>query len=146
MRSTRESTLPTVGFDYCFPLLKDHDPLTVLVTTEIYSGAVEAILVDAKDVADFPVKVVIQAMDAWGLQRAGIFTDQEAAAQALASAVKAARRAETVITSGPRKDSASKGGIENMVGMVEGLLRTIVLSVQHHYGMTLERCGTPGGS
>ena len=31
-RSTRESTLPTVGLDYCFPALKDHDPLTVLVT------------------------------------------------------------------------------------------------------------------
>ena len=47
--------------------------------------------------------------------------------------MKAARRAETVITSGPRKDSASKGRIENMVGMVEGLLRTMVLSLQHHY-------------
>ena len=52
--------------------------------------------------------------------------------------MKAARRAETVITSGPRKDSASKGRIENMVGMVEGLLRTIILSVQHHYGVTFD--------
>ena len=137
-RSTRESTLPTAGLDYCFPALKDYDPLMVPVTTEIYSGAVEAILVDAKGVADFPVKVVSQAMDAWGLPRAGVFTDQEAAAQALASAVKAARRAELVITSGPRKDSASEGRIENMVGMVEGLLRTIVLSVRRHYGVTLD--------
>ena len=137
-RSTRESTLPTVGLDYCLPALKDHEPLTVLVITEIYSGAVEAVLVDAKGAADFPVKVVIQAMEAWGLQRAGIFSDQEPAVQSLASAVKAARRAETVITSGPRKDSAIKGRIENMVGMVEGLLRTIILSVQHHYGVTFE--------
>ena len=60
------STLPTVGLDYCFPALKNHDPLTVLVITEIYSGAVEAVLVDAKGAADFPVKVVIQAMEAWG--------------------------------------------------------------------------------
>ena len=74
-RSTRESTLPTVGLNYCFPVLRDHDPLSVRVTTEIYSGAVEAVLVDAKGVADFPVKVVIQAMEAWELQRAGIFTD-----------------------------------------------------------------------
>ena len=73
-----------------------------------------------------------------GLQRAGVFSDQEPAAQALASAAKAARRAETVITSGPRKDSTSKGRIENMVGMVEGLLRTVILSVQHHYNVTLD--------
>ncbi len=77
--------------DYCFPALKDHDPLTVLVTTEIFSGAVEAVLVAAKGVADFPVQVVIQAREAWRLQRAGIFSDQEAAVQAVASAVKAAR-------------------------------------------------------
>ena len=54
------------------------------------------------------------------------------------AAVKAARNAETIITSGPRKGSASKGRIENMVGMVEGLLRTIILSVQHHYGVTFD--------
>ena len=88
---------------------------------------------DAKGVADFPVRCVVQAMEAWGLQRCGIFSDQEPSILALAVAVKAARTAETVITSGPRKDSASKGRIENMVGMVEGLLRTIVLSLQHHY-------------
>ena len=89
-RSARESTLPTIGLDYCFPTLKDHEPLTVLVIAEIYSGAVESVLVDAKGVADFPVKVVIQAMEAWGLKRAGIFSDQEAVVMALAAAVKQA--------------------------------------------------------
>ncbi len=135
---TRESTLAVVGLDYCFPALRDHGHVTVLVITEIYSGAVEAVLVDAKGVADFPVRCNAQAMEAWALQRAGIFSDQEATVMALASAVKAARNAETIITSGPRKDPASQGRIENMVGMAEGWLRTIVLSVQHHYGLTLK--------
>ncbi len=97
-RITGESTLSVVGLDYCFLALRDHDPLTVLVTTEIYSGAVEAVLVDAKGVADFPVRCVVQAMEAWDRQRAGIFSDQEAAVMALAAAVKVACKGRNVIT------------------------------------------------
>ena len=96
--------MPVVGIDYCFPALAGQEPLTILIITEIYSGAAESVLVDAKGVADFPVRCVVQAMEAWGLQRCGIFSDQEPSILALAVAVKAARTAETVITSGPRKD------------------------------------------
>ncbi len=78
----------------------------MLVVVEIYSGTVESILVDAKGVADFPVRCVVQAMEGWGLQRAGLLSDQEPAVLALATAVKAASSAETVSTSGPKQDSA----------------------------------------
>ena len=57
--------MAVVGIDYCFPALTGHDPLTILTVAEIYSGAAETVMVDAKGVADFPVK---RGAQAWRLE------------------------------------------------------------------------------
>ena len=54
-RVKREHTMPVVGLDYFFPAIAGHEPLTVLAVVEIYSGAVESILVDVKGPAGFAV-------------------------------------------------------------------------------------------
>ena len=53
------------------------------------------------------------------------------------TAIKLHRKAETVVTGKPRYDSKSKGIIENANGLVKGLLRTWVSSLELHYGVEL---------
>ena len=81
--------------------------LIVLVITEIYTGAVEAVLVPDKGPIDYAVKCVVKAIAAWGFARVALASDQEPAIIALANAVQAARTHETVLYQGPRYDSQS---------------------------------------
>ena len=105
--------------DYCFPGLGGGTvPLSILVITEFFSGALEAILVEEKGPASYPVKCAIQVLAAWGLTRVLIYSDQEPAILALIAAIQALREHETIAYSGPRYDSQSKGRIENMCGIV----------------------------
>ena len=105
-RKPRTSDSPTVGLDYCFPSLAEAI-LIVLVITEIYTGAVEAVLVPDKGPIDYAVKCVVKAIAAWGFARVALASDQEPAIIALANAVQAARTHETVLYQGPRYDSQS---------------------------------------
>ena len=65
-------------------------------------------------------------------------TDGEAAIKALLAAVKLERKDETVCSAAPRYDSQSKGPIENAVGRVEGLMRTMISAVERKYKLTLD--------
>ena len=47
-RRVRKSDTPIVGLDYLFPSFGEGVMLTVLIAVEIFSGAVEAILVQRR--------------------------------------------------------------------------------------------------
>ena len=83
-------------------------------------------MVAAKGVADFQVRCLAREFEVLGLQRVGISSDQAPAVLEQVPAEKAARAAEAVLASGPKKDTASKGRIENVVWIVEDVLRAIV--------------------
>ena len=129
----RKSDIPVVGLDYCFPSFASGAMITVLIITEVFSGAVEAVMVSEKGPSEFPVRSVIRQLRVWGLARVALWSDQEPAIKALVAAIQTARKEETSFYEGKRYDPKGKGAIENMCGLVTGLLRTFVLSVEHHY-------------
>ena len=106
------SSIPRVWLDYRFLSLMDII-LTVLCLLEDSSGAVVAAVVPEKGPAEYAVRVVTQALEHWGLKRVVLVAVGEPVMQALLNAVRAARQEETVVTSAPRKDSRSKGPIDN---------------------------------
>ena len=80
-----------MGLDYAFPGLTNGVLFTVLIIVEVFSGAVESVLVEEKGSADYPVRMFVQALVSWGISRVWLYTGQEASIVALAQAVVAAR-------------------------------------------------------
>ena len=72
-----------------------------------------------------------------GRKRIILSHDQEPAICAIGVSVKLARKEETAIQVGPRRDSASKGPIESAGGRAQQLLRTFVYAAEQHYNITI---------
>ncbi len=96
-------------------------------------GAVESIAVPEKRAADYAVKAVVRAIEAWGSKRVTLVADGEAAIQALLPAFKLHRKEETVVTGKPRYDPKSKCTMENANMRMKDLLRTWVSSLEARY-------------
>ena len=88
-RHERATDIPIVGLDYAFPSFGSGVMLTVLLVTEIFSGAVESIMVAEKGPTEYPVRTIIRVLRLWGIGRVMLWSDQEPAIKALASAVQA---------------------------------------------------------
>ena len=134
---TRSSDVPIVGLDYCFPSFGHGVMLTALVVVEIFSGAVETVMVTDKGPAEYVVRTVVRQLRVWGLNRVALWSDQEPAITSLVAAIQAARREETSFYEAKRYDAKGKGAIEGMCGLTTALLRTYVLAVEHHYRLKL---------
>ena len=79
---TRKSDIPIVGLDYAFPSFGSGVMLTVLIVTEIFSGAVESILVTEKGPTEYPVKSIVRLIHVWGIDKVTLWSDQEPAIKA----------------------------------------------------------------
>jgi hypothetical protein len=125
--------------DYAFVNMgkEEKEVLTILTIRDETSGAIESVAVPEKGPADYAVKAASRAIDSWGLKRVTAVADGEPATQALLAAIKLMRKEETVVTGKPRYDSKSKGIVENANGLVKGLLRTWISSLETHYGVEL---------
>ena len=86
----------------------------------------------------FAIAMISREIELSGYNRLILKTDQEPAILALCHAVAAKRDSETIVQPGPRHDPKSKGAIENVNGMVEGLLRVYVAATESHYKTTIE--------
>ena len=128
-RKTKQTMTPRVWLDCTFVGLVD-DMLVVLTLRDEESRAIEAAAVTAKGPAEAPVKIILKCLEAWGLKRTVLVTDNEPAIQALMTAVKLARHEETVVTGKSRYDSKSKGLVENAHQLLQGLLRPWVASME----------------
>eukprot|EP00974_Lingulodinium_polyedra_P091824 8899770-Lingulodinium_polyedra.AAC.1 len=60
--------------------------LIVLIITEIYTGAVESLLVPDKGPTDYAVRCIVKVLAVWGLTRVALLSDQEPAIVALGAA------------------------------------------------------------
>ena len=95
----RDALTPRVWLDDCFPSTRREgisSQVCILVVLEEDTGAVDSLPVTEKGPAEYPVKTVTKAIEAWGLKRVVGVTDGEAAIKALLAAVKLERKDETV--------------------------------------------------
>ena len=131
----------TVQMDYLFlSAARGAETQPVLVLEDTRSGALATIAVEAKGLASYPVEAVTHVLSAWGLTRANLQPDNEAAILALARAVQlrlSAGGVEVTLRPGPAHSSATAGAAERANQECEGLVRTFCLDLERKLSLKI---------
>ena len=127
-----DEAVPRIEFDFA-DLGREEDqalPIPSLNAVDVGSESLSATLCPTKAFSEYLVETILAFVEALGHNVVMLHSDQEPVLEQLLKAVQSRRVKRTLVRHGPRASHQSQGKIENANRVINGVCRTMWLSLE----------------